>query len=169
MFQNDKQIESIIMKVIEDENLKKTKSENYNVLEINLNTANKIAMYAQDKAIEMKVPVVISIVDAAGNIVLLHRMDDSLLASIDISLNKAYTSVSLRMSTDKLQELCKPNGELYGLQNSNKRFVIFAGGMPIEYKGKVIGAIGISGGTTKEDKSICEYAMEKIMCDYNLL
>ncbi|KHS57379.1 ATP:cob(I)alamin adenosyltransferase [Terrisporobacter othiniensis] len=132
-------------------------------VELNLQTAKKIAEFAEEKAKEIKVPVVISIVDNGGNVILVHRMEDSLLASIDISLNKAYTAASLKMPTDNLKDLCKPGGELYGIQHTNNRLVIFGGGIPFIYKGKVVGAIGVSGGSVEEDICVCEYALREIM------
>ena len=133
-------------------------------VELNLQVAKKMAEFAEEKANEINVPMVISIVDNGGNVILVHRMEDSLLASIDISLNKAYTSVSLKMPTDNLKDLAKPGDSLYGVQNTNNnRIVIFGGGIPFKYRGKVVGAIGISGGSVEEDICVAEYAMEKIM------
>lgn len=168
MSENIKEVESIIRKVIKKEILGCQNIEEFNIedntsVELNLQTAKKIAQFAEEKAKEIKVPIVISIVDDGGNIILVHRMEESLLASIDISLNKAYTAVSLKMPTDKLKDLCKSGGELYGIQHTNNRFVIFGGGIPFIYKGKVHGAIGISGGSVKEDMCVCEYAIRKIM------
>ena len=168
MPENIKEIEFIIRKVIKNEILNYKNRENFNIednksIELNLQTAKKLAEFAEEKAKEIKVPIVISIVDDGGNIILIHRMENSLLASIDLSLNKAYTAVSLKMPTDKLKDLCKPGEELYGIQHTNNRFVIFGGGIPFIYKGKVVGAIGISGGSVEEDICVCEYALKKVM------
>ena len=133
-------------------------------VELNLQVAKKMAEFAEEKANEINVPMVISIVDNGGNVILVHRMEDSLLASIDISLNKAYTAVSLKMPTDNLKDLSKPGDSLYGVQNTNNnRIVIFGGGIPFKYRGKVVGAIGVSGGSVEEDMCVAKYAMEKIM------
>lgn len=168
MSENIKEIESIITKMIKKEILDCKNRESFNIddntsVELNLQTAKEIAEFAEEKAKEIKVSMVISIVDAGGNIILLHRMEDSLLASIELSFNKAYTSVSLKKSTDKLKDLCEPGGELYGIQHTNNRIIVFGGGIPFVYKGKVVGAIGISGGSVEEDICIGEYALRKIM------
>lgn len=165
---NIKEIESIIRKVIKNEILNYQNREKFNIednksIELNLQIAKKLAELAEEKAKEIKVPIVISIVDDGGNVILIHRMENSLLASIDLSLNKAYTAVSLKMPTDKLKDLCKPGEELYGIQHTNNRFVIFGGGIPFVYKGKVVGAIGVSGGSVEEDICVCEYALREIM------
>ncbi|WP_297134917.1 GlcG/HbpS family heme-binding protein [Terrisporobacter sp.] len=166
MSENIKEIESIITEVIKKEILGCQNRESFNMddnvsVELNLQTAKEIAKFAEDKANEIKVPMVISIVDSGGNVILVHRMEDSLLASIDLSLNKAYTAVSLKMPTDKLKDLCKSEGVLYGIQHTNNRIVIFGGGIPFKYNGKVVGAVGISGGSVEEDMCVCEYAIKK--------
>lgn len=128
-----------------------------------LNKAKELAGAAEDEARRLAVPMVITILDAAGNMVLCHRMDNSLLASIDISINKAYTAVALKMPTHKLAELCSPGQTLYGLQNTNnERIVIFGGGYPILAEGILIGGIGISGGTVQEDMQVAEEALRRV-------
>lgn len=162
-----KELKNLVLEELKKKelNLEGVKKMGENItVELNLQTAKKMAEFAEEKANEINVPMVISIVDNGGNVILVHRMEDSLLASIDISLNKAYTSVSLKMPTDNVKDLAKPGDPLYGVQNTNNnRIVIFGGGIPFKYNGKVVGAIGISGGSVEEDMCVAEYAMEKIM------
>ncbi|WP_455542166.1 cob(I)yrinic acid a,c-diamide adenosyltransferase [Intestinibacter sp.] len=133
-------------------------------VELNLQTAKKMVAFAEEKAKEINVPVVISVVDSGGHVMLMERMEDSLLASIDISLNKAYTALSLKMTTEDVQNLCKPGDPLYGIQESNNnRIITFGGGIPFTYKGKVVGALGISGGTVEEDTCVARYAIESVV------
>ncbi|SCI25128.1 cob(I)yrinic acid a,c-diamide adenosyltransferase [Romboutsia sp. 1001713B170207_170306_H8] len=132
--------------------------------DFNLANIKKMAEFAEKKAIEINVPMVFSAVDEGGNIILVHRMENSLLASLDISQNKAYTALSLKMPTSDLTDLAKESGSLYGIQSSNdNRIVIFGGGFPIEVNGKIVGAIGVSGGTVEEDMEIAQYAINSLM------
>ena len=125
--------------------------------------AVKMAELAEKKAREIEVPIVFSVVDDGGNIVLVHRMEDSLLASIDISINKAYTASSLKITTDSLGKLAHPGNSLYGIESTNNgRIVLFGGGYPVKASGKVIGGIGISGGTVDEDMIIGRYVMDNL-------
>ena len=125
-----------------------------------LENMKRMAAAAEKRAKEMGVPIVFAAVDMGGNPVLLHRMEDSLLASIDIALNKAYTAASLKMATHELGEVSQPGKFLYGVQNTNQnRIVIFGGGFPYKYDGRVVGAIGVSGGTVEEDMEIALCAM----------
>lgn len=130
-------------------------------VEFNLENISIMASYAQIKAKEMNIPIVFSAVDSGGNLILLHRMENSLLASINISMNKAYTANSLKRATHELGELSKPDGPLYGIQNTNdNRIVIFGGGYPIKQNGVVVGGIGVSGGSVEEDMEIASYALK---------
>jgi ATP:cob(I)alamin adenosyltransferase len=132
-------------------------------IEFSLSNLKCMAEFAEEKAKEMNVPIVFSAVDAGGNLLILHRMEDSLLGSIDISINKAFTANAFKMPTHELAQISTPNNILYGIQNTNNnRVVIFGGGFPYLYNGKVVGAIGISGGSVEEDMKIGTYALEKL-------
>jgi len=105
---------------------------------------------AEKKAEEIGVPMVITVLDAGGNMIAQHRMDDALLVSVEISLNKAYSALAVKIATDELGKLAQPGQPLYGIQNAS-RMIIFGGGFPITVDGKIIGAIGVSGGSVEQD------------------
>jgi uncharacterized protein GlcG (DUF336 family) len=128
--------------------------------EIRLESAKKMAELAEKKAKELGVSIVFSVVDRGGNLILLQKMENAYFTSIDISINKAFTSVALKISTDKVAPLVQPGESLYGLQLTNNcRIVPFGGGIPIEVDGQIVGAVGISGGTVEEDIMIAEYSL----------
>ncbi|MEK4148230.1 cob(I)yrinic acid a,c-diamide adenosyltransferase [Robertmurraya sp. FSL W8-0741] len=127
---------------------------------LSLQLASAMAQAAEKKAMEIGVPVVISIVDSAGHAILLHRMENSLLASLELALNKAYTSVALKMATHELAPIIQPGTELYGIQMTNQKIVTFGGGYPLKLEEQVIGGIGVSGGTVEEDMVIATEAIE---------
>ncbi|KNZ41353.1 cob(I)yrinic acid a,c-diamide adenosyltransferase [Acetobacterium bakii] len=125
-----------------------------------LTLAKKMAAAARVKAEEINVPIVFSVVDIGGNLTYFERMENALLVSIDISVNKAYTANALKMSTDKVAGVVKENGSLYGLQwTNNGRLVVFGGGYPLIYNGEIIGGIGVSGGSVDEDMTIAKSAL----------
>ena len=125
-----------------------------------LTTAKRLGAAARVKAEKMGVPIVFSVVDAGGNLTYFERMEDSLLASMDISVNKAYTANALKMSTDKVTDLAKEDGALFGIQFTNEgRIVTFGGGYPLIVEGKVVGGIGVSGGTADQDMAIAQSAL----------
>lgn len=130
---------------------------------IDLKTAELIANAAKDKAKEIGIPMVISVVDSGGNLVVLYRMDDALLASIEISVNKAYTSVAFKRPTSELNIPARPGGELFGINTlRNGGYVVFGGGLPILNGEKVIGGIGVSGGTVEQDTAVAEAGIKII-------
>ena len=156
----NKELEALVTKVV-TEALNSEACEQK--LDMSLESLKKMAEYVEEKANEIGVPMVFSAVDAGGNLILLHRMEDALLASIKISWDKAYTACTLKAPTCALPDLTVPGGGLYGLQNlCDGRIVVFGGGYPIMKDGKVIGAIGVSGGTAEEDMAVATYAIEKM-------
>lgn len=130
---------------------------------MSLDNLKKMAGYIEEKANEIGVPMVFTVVDEGGNLVYFQRMPGSLLISIKVSQDKAYTAVSLKCPTAALADVTKPGDSLWSLHNSGDgRIICFGGGYPIEVDGKVIGAIGVSGGTAEEDMSVATYALEKM-------
>lgn len=119
--------------------------------------AQQMIAAAEKKADKIGVPMVIAVVDQGGNLVAQLRQDDALLVSIDLALNKAYSAVAAKMSTETLGTVSQPGGPLYGIHTAdNGRIVIFGGGLPIEENGKIVGAIGVSGGSVEQDTACAE-------------
>lgn len=115
----------------------------------------------EKKAEEMNLSVVIAVSDAAGRLTAVHCMDGAYIASYDIAVNKTFTSAGLKMSTAKLAALSQPGQPLYGIQHTNEgKIVIFGGGEPLETEGKIIGALGVSGGSAEEDTALAAYGRE---------
>ncbi len=129
--------------------------------ELNLKVAKKLAAIIEDKAAEIGVKAVVAIADAGARPILVECMDDSYIASYDIALNKAYTSVSLKMSTKELSMLSQPGQPLYGIQFTNDgQIVIFGGGQPLKINGKIVGGLGVSGGSEEQDTFLAQYGKE---------
>ena len=132
-------------------------------MDMSLESLKKMAVYIEEKANEIGVPMVFSAVDAGGNLIYFQRMEGALLISNKVSQDKAYTSCVLKCPTNALADLTKPGDSLWSLHNSGDgRIVCFGGGYPIEADGKIIGAIGVSGGTAEQDMSVATYALEKM-------
>lgn len=128
--------------------------------QVTLESIKEMASRAEEKAKEMEVPIVFAAVDVGGNLMLLHRMEDAFFTSVEIAINKAYTSAAIKITTNEVASLVQPGESLYGLQLTNDcRIVPFGGGIPITIDGQVVGAVGVSGGSVDEDIAIAEYAL----------
>lgn len=119
--------------------------------------ARKVIAAAEKKAAEIGQPMNIAIADEGGNIVAHVRMDGAWLGSIDISQKKAYTSRAFDITTKDLATHAQSGGQFFGIHASNDgRIMIFAGGIPLKKAGKVVGAIGVSGGSGEQDHAVAE-------------
>lgn len=126
-------------------------------MELNLQLAKQIIDGAEKEAQNLDVKMVISVVDAGGNLIALHRMDDAWIGSVDIAEGKAWTSIAFKLETEILASLTIPEQELYGINTTNNgKIVVFGGGIPLLLDGKVIGAIGVSGSTVQNDIAVAK-------------
>ena len=131
--------------------------------DVTLRMAVALIERIEAEAARMGVNAVIAVANKGGRPVAVHCMDESFIASYDVALNKAYTCAALKMDTAKLKQLSQPGGPLYGIQHTNGgQIVIFGGGVPITYGGKVIGGLGVSGGGEAQDTALAEYG-EKLI------
>ncbi len=127
------------------------------VATISLEAAKTVSDACEQKAEDIDNPMVITVANSEGNLIVQRRMDGAWLASVDISRNKAYTAAALDMPTHELAEPSEPGNSLYGLQNTNQgRMVIFGGGYPLFEDGEVVGAVGVSGGAVEQDMEVAE-------------
>lgn len=117
---------------------------------------------ARAKADEIGVPMNIATVDAGANLKGFLRMDDAWLGSIDISIRKAKTARYFDMESGALGKLSQPGEPLYGIEVTNGGLVSFPGGIPLKNGDVIIGAIGVSGGTVKQDQEVAEAGAEAL-------
>ncbi|NVJ24424.1 MULTISPECIES: GlcG/HbpS family heme-binding protein [Myxococcus] len=122
---------------------------------VRLEDARRIIAAAEKKAQELGQPMNIAVADEGGNLVAHVRMDGAWLGSIDISIKKAFTSRAFDISTQDLAKASQPGGPFYGIHASNHgQVMIFAGGVPLKKNGKVVGAVGVSGGSGDQDHAV---------------
>ncbi len=108
----------------------------------------------------------IAIVDDGANLIAFHRMDNARIAGIEISQNKAWTSVAMQMPTANLAQSALPGGPTFGINTTNQgKLVILGGGIPLVSEDKIVGGIGVSGGTSAQDIEVAAavvYAFESM-------
>ena len=126
-----------------------------------LTSAKNIADRVEAESEKQELPVAVTVVDTHGNIVLTHRMTGAPVFSLELAERKAYTSALIGMRTADLVPLVQPGADLYPLLAvSGGRYSAMGGGVPITSDGQVVAGVGVSGGTTEQDISIVEAAME---------
>ena len=124
---------------------------------IQLADARRIIAAAEKKAEEIGQPMNIAVVDEGGNLIAFERMANAWIGSIDIAQKKAWTSRAFDITTKDLGTNSQSGDQFFGIHASNDgKVMIFAGGIPLEQSGKVVGAIGVSGGLGKQDQAVAE-------------
>jgi uncharacterized protein GlcG (DUF336 family) len=119
--------------------------------------ARRVIAVAEKKASEIDQPMNIAVADEGGNLVAHVRMDGAWLGSVDISIKKAYTSRAFDIATKDLATHSQSGGQFFGIHASNNgKIMIFAGGIPLRHNGKIVGAIGVSGGSGDQDHAVAE-------------
>jgi uncharacterized protein GlcG (DUF336 family) len=124
-------------------------------MELTANEARTVIDGAQAKARELGLPVVVAVLDSGAHLKVLQRMDGAVLASIDIAIRKASTAVLFQARSEAVWEYCKPGAPAQGLQLTNGGLATFGGGIPLKGPdGRVVGALGVSGGTVAQDMDV---------------
>jgi len=126
---------------------------------VTLADARRIIAAGEKKAQEIGQPMNIAVVDAGGNLVAHVRMDNAWIGSVDISINKAWTSRAFDITTQDLGKNSQSGDQFFGIHASNHgRVMIFAGGVPLKKGDQVVGGVGVSGGLGKQDQAVAEAA-----------
>jgi glc operon protein GlcG len=120
---------------------------------LTLAAAQKIAAAAEAEAKKRHATVVIAVVDDGGHLIVLNRLDDTQVASVEVGIGKARTAAIFRRPSREFEEQVR-NGRVAALALPGA--TPLQGGVPVLYEGKVIGAIGVSGNTPQEDEDIAK-------------
>ena len=126
---------------------------------LSLEKARKIIRAGEKKAKEMNLSAVFAVVNSEGSLIIEERMDNAILVSVEVAYKKAYTAAALKLNTQDLTALVQPGAMFYGLQ-SDPKYIVFGGGMLLKVDGKIVGAIGVSGGSAQEDIEIAKACVE---------
>jgi glc operon protein GlcG len=127
---------------------------------ISLEQAKKVMAGAEAEAKKNNWPVVISILDSGGQLVMLQRLDNAQWGSVEIAKEKARSAVALRRPTKALQDLIAQGGA--NLRLLNIGYSVLEGGIPIVVDGKIIGSVGVSGVTSQQDAQIAQAGIDAL-------
>lgn len=120
---------------------------------ITLDDALSLVERGQELAAQCGLSMALAVAEPSGELVAFARMDEALYASTRLAQQKARTSARFRMTTAQFEERVR-DGRTALL--SSDEVIAIGGGVPIVRDGRVIGAIGISGGTAAQDAAIAE-------------
>src|SRR5229473_1524336 len=133
------------------------------MLTLSLEHARGIIRRAEAKANSLGCPLNIAVVDAGGNLIAHARMDGARIGAIDIAINKAWSARAFDMETSELRRYSQPGGPFFGIHASNGgRVMILGGGVPIRLSGRIVGAVGVSGGSDEQDTACAQAGAEAL-------
>ncbi len=125
-------------------------------MSLTLKECDRLIQAGIKKAEAIGVPMVLCVVDQNGDVIDTRRMDDALIVSITLAPHKAYTAASVRMPTADLARLSQPGQPLFGIDAGVPKVTLVGGGIPLCKDGKVVGAVGVSGGSVEQDVAVAD-------------
>jgi len=133
-------------------------------MHITLDTARDMIRAGMGEAQRLGNACSIAIVDENGWLVAAERMEDALIPTLDIARDKAWTAFAFKMPSSEIGRFGNPSAANAGFNtaNWNDRLTTIGGGLPIKVGNSVIGGVGVSGGTEKEDVAVCQTAIKAI-------
>jgi uncharacterized protein GlcG (DUF336 family) len=124
---------------------------------LTLAAARLIVAAVEAEARTIGVAMSCAVVDSGGQLVAFERMDAADLVTVTLAQDKAWTALVNRMPTGDLGPLAQPGAEFYGYASvAGGRTIVFAGGLPLERDGVLVGAVGVSGGDAAQDERAVE-------------
>lgn len=130
---------------------------------LDLGDAQNLLAAARDRATAIGVPMCTAVCDESGVLLAFERMDGGKVTSVSIALDKAYTAAGARNATSFYGGVSRPGGPAWGISGSNNgRFNVVGGGLPVVVEGEVVGAIGVSSGTSAQDEDVAKAAVEAL-------
>ncbi len=125
--------------------------------------AQKIVGFIVNKASEMNKAVAVAVADAHGELIAFGRMDGVPLPSVSIAMNKAWTAARTGKPTEEIGEKVKDPNKGHDISYyGDPRFVGWGGGIPLWKGGEVVGAVAVSGLSSKEDAALAGWGTDLI-------
>jgi uncharacterized protein GlcG (DUF336 family) len=129
---------------------------------ITLDDAKRAMAAAEAEARKNNWNMAIAILDAGGHLILFGRMDDVQIGSVDVAIGKARTSVNFKRPTKALDDLVSGGRTAF---LAIEGVIPLQGGLPVLADGKLIGAVGVSGGAAPQDEQVALAAVEALLSD----
>lgn len=121
---------------------------------------DRLCAAAHEKSRELGVDISFAIADRHGLPRVYRRYGDALVLSITLVPDKAYTAAVTRCRTKDVAAAAAEGASLMGIQTNDPRITLVAGGYPLFADGRIVGAVGVGGGTEAQDCEIAEYVVK---------
>lgn len=128
---------------------------------VGIEHARKVVAGAMAEARRINVPMAVAIVDTSGQLVMFERMDNTQTASLAVAQDKAGSAAIYRRPTKVFQDVLAGGGaglRVLTLRGANA----VEGGVPITVDGKIVGAVGVSGGTPEQDGQVAKAGLDNL-------
>jgi glc operon protein GlcG len=126
--------------------------------------AQRIIDFIVEKAAEVQKAVVVAVTDAHGELIAFARMDGAPLPSVTIAINKAWTAARTGKPTQEIGEKVSDPERGHDIAYyGDPRFVGWGGGVPVYQSGDVVGAVAVSGLSSKEDSRLASLGADLII------
>ena len=116
----------------------------------------------RDEAAQRSLSLAAAVVDSGGHVVASQRMDGAALGAMQLAVGKAFTAVLWGIPSGSLTTSTQPGGDDWGFNTTDPRIVVYAGGVPLFDEGRLVGAVGASGGTADEDEACVSAAAKAV-------
>jgi uncharacterized protein GlcG (DUF336 family) len=120
--------------------------------DLSLDLALSLLAGVREEAGARDLSLAVAVVDGAGHLLASQRMDGAALGAMQLAVGKAFTAASWTTPSGEFGPSTQPGGDDWGWNTTDPRIVVYAGGIPLLIDGELVGAIGASGGTAKEDE-----------------
>ena len=133
---------------------------------IDLETAKKVAAAAIAEVKRNNWTMAVAIVDTGGNLVYFQKLDGTQTGSVQVSMDKARSAALFKRPTKAFQDMLAAGGDslrVFGIQGA----VPVEGGLPLLLDGKIIGAIGVSGGSSAQDGVVAKAGADSLAATAN--
>lgn len=137
-------------------------SQSVNTAVISVEAASQALAATVSHARQMGIAINVAITDSSGTLAGFLRMPGAFLHSIDIAIDKAYTSASFGFPTSQWMKILDGDAALKAGMPLRPRLVVFGGGLPIVENGVRIGGIGVSGGSAEQDEECARAGLKAI-------
>ena len=130
---------------------------------IDYSDAKKAVDLIVERALQMQKAAVVAVADMHGDLVCFARMDGAPVASIGISMNKAWTAARERKPTKEIGDKVKHPEKAHDIAYyGDPKYVGWGGGIPVWKNGEVVGAVAVSGLSSNEDIALAEVGVKLI-------